>query len=155
MRDVDKVFMDEIQRENYVRALTDDFSVVDEMFTGIVVGAVYGSLTSYKRAQISSTFKELAEKHGFRSSDVRFLTGTSAASRAMNGLGLKQQTFCIRITSDKNARSHMSHMNALIKDLKKSDAYVKYNLQNPRVCPNYTKYEDDHGVIGFEVPALL
>ena len=29
MRDVDQVFMDEIIRESYIRALTDDFSVVD------------------------------------------------------------------------------------------------------------------------------
>ena len=29
MRDVDQVFFDEIQRESYIRALTDDFSVVD------------------------------------------------------------------------------------------------------------------------------
>lgn len=29
MRDVDQVFMEEIQRESYIRALTDDFSVVD------------------------------------------------------------------------------------------------------------------------------
>lgn len=29
MRDVDQVFMDEIQRESNIRALTDDFSIVD------------------------------------------------------------------------------------------------------------------------------
>lgn len=29
MRDVDQVFMDEIKRESYIRALTDDMSVVD------------------------------------------------------------------------------------------------------------------------------
>ena len=29
MRDVDQVFMDEIIRESYIRALTDDFSGVD------------------------------------------------------------------------------------------------------------------------------
>lgn len=29
MRDVDQVFYNEIQRESYIRALTDDFSVVD------------------------------------------------------------------------------------------------------------------------------
>ena len=29
MRDVDQVFFNEIQRESYMRSLTDDFSVVD------------------------------------------------------------------------------------------------------------------------------
>ena len=29
MRDVEKVFMDEMMKESYIRALTDDFSVVD------------------------------------------------------------------------------------------------------------------------------
>ena len=29
MRDVEQVFMDEMMKESYIRALTDDFSVVD------------------------------------------------------------------------------------------------------------------------------
>lgn len=29
MRDVEHVFMDEMMKESYIRALTDDFSVVD------------------------------------------------------------------------------------------------------------------------------
>lgn len=29
MRDVEQVFMDEILKESHIRALTDDFSVVD------------------------------------------------------------------------------------------------------------------------------
>lgn len=29
MRDVEQVFMDEMVKESYIRALTDDFSVVD------------------------------------------------------------------------------------------------------------------------------
>lgn len=29
MRDVEQVFMDEMIKESYIRALTDDFSVVD------------------------------------------------------------------------------------------------------------------------------
>lgn len=29
MRDVEQVFMDEMLKESYIRALTDDFSIVD------------------------------------------------------------------------------------------------------------------------------
>lgn len=29
MRDVERVFLEEIKKESYIRALTDDFSVVD------------------------------------------------------------------------------------------------------------------------------
>ena len=29
MRDVEQVFIDEMMKESYIRALTDDFSVVD------------------------------------------------------------------------------------------------------------------------------
>ena len=36
MRDVERVFLEEIKKESYIRALTDDFSVVDLVENAVI-----------------------------------------------------------------------------------------------------------------------
>lgn len=164
MNPVDQVFMDEIQRESYQRALTDDFSIVDivestgpineiDAVTIAAVGAA-GMVTAsieYKRRKAIKTLKEIVAKHGMDPSKVRQAMSNSH-SNASNDFS--KVIWCYRITDDNTGSKKRATIKSIINDFKSTQVYDDLHLSDPEIGPKGTRFEGDAGVIGFRKSLL-